>query len=464
MEHPISSFSIALGAASVGVASHLTYFVRGEHHLHSTRLVGILFAAPFILFLGILHFTGYQAAAEITAIMTISYLSALTASILSYRAFFHPLCKFPGPLTARLSQWQHILRVWNKLDNFRQSDRLHKKYGPIVRMGPNELSIIIPESVPVILGPSSKCQKSPWYDAVGYPNTSLHATRDREEHDKRRRVWDHAFSAKALRNYEGSVSKYANEVVSQISKRSGEPLNATLWSYLFAFDVMGDLAFGKSFDALKVGKMHYAVELMREEPEKPDIMSWLLDGETYAQNPRRSLNGDSRLVIGAGSETTAGVMTHILYHLAEDQRVISKLYAELENLNFPTEAMKLKDARYLNSVISESLRLHPAIPGGVFRQTPPEGILIDTKDGPIHIPGNVTVSEPAWTIGRCIYSCIGKQLALMEIRAVISRIVTHFDIEFAPGEDGLNLLNKTKDVFTMEMAPLMLAFTRKQKI
>jgi len=61
------------------------------------------------------------------------------------------------------------------------------------------------------------------------------------------------------------------------------------------------------------------------------------------------------------------------------------------------------------------------------------------------------------------YSCIGKQLALMELRTVTARLVTQFDIAFAPGEDGTDLFEKTKDVFTLEVAPLRIVFTPRCK-
>jgi cytochrome P450 family 628 len=60
------------------------------------------------------------------------------------------------------------------------------------------------------------------------------------------------------------------------------------------------------------------------------------------------------------------------------------------------------------------------------------------------------------------YSCVGKQLALMELRNVIARIVTEFDVKFAPGEDGTTLLEKSLDTFTIALAPLMLVFTRRE--
>lgn len=56
------------------------------------------------------------------------------------------------------------------------------------------------------------------------------------------------------------------------------------------------------------------------------------------------------------------------------------------------------------------------------------------------------------------YSCIGKQLALMEVRAVTARLVSKFDISFGPGEDGSTLLNETHDCFTLHLAPLNLQF------
>jgi cytochrome P450 len=66
-----------------------------------------------------------------------------------------------------------------------------------------------------------------------------------------------------------------------------------------------------------------------------------------------------------------------------------------------------------------------------------------------------------FSMGR--YGCVGKNLAYMEIRAVIANIITKFDVSFGPGEDGSRLLNETKDCFTLVMAPLNLTFTPRSK-
>lgn len=52
--------------------------------------------------------------------------------------------------------------------------------------------------------------------------------------------------------------------------------------------------------------------------------------------------------------------------------------------------------------------------------------------------------------------CVGKNLAYMEIRAVLAMLLTQFDIAFAPQEDGTALIQKTEDHFTLNLADLML--------
>jgi hypothetical protein len=64
------------------------------------------------------------------------------------------------------------------------------------RVGPNELTIFTPEGLTAIAGPGSKCTKAAWYDGAAMPFGTLHTTRDRVAHDKRRKTWDRGFSAK----------------------------------------------------------------------------------------------------------------------------------------------------------------------------------------------------------------------------------------------------------------------------
>jgi hypothetical protein len=94
----------------------------------------------------------------------------------------------------------------------------------------------MPEAVPIVLGQDSKCTKSPWYDQ-SLPIISMHQCRDRQVHDKRRRVWSRGFSPSALRDYETRVVKYTQDLLRQISSFSGKPLNASKWFNFLSFDV-----------------------------------------------------------------------------------------------------------------------------------------------------------------------------------------------------------------------------------
>jgi hypothetical protein len=190
--------SLLVLAAALGVVSHLGYFIHGEHHMESPRILSVFVLGPLISFAWGLFGNDLSIAEAVSAtvVASSSYFAALTASILTYRAFFHPLRHFPGPFSARLTKLTHVARLLPRSDNFAQAHQLHEKYGDIVRVGPNELTIINPDAVAAIHSSNSKCIKSAWYDAIGGENPSIQLTRDRPTHDKRRKVWDQAFSMK----------------------------------------------------------------------------------------------------------------------------------------------------------------------------------------------------------------------------------------------------------------------------
>lgn len=56
------------------------------------------------------------------------------------------------------------------------------------------------------------------------------------------------------------------------------------------------------------------------------------------------------------------------------------------------------------------------------------------------------------------YGCIGKPLALMELRTVIATLVTRFDVDFAPNVIPEEYLLQTKDEFVLHPAELKLVF------
>lgn len=56
------------------------------------------------------------------------------------------------------------------------------------------------------------------------------------------------------------------------------------------------------------------------------------------------------------------------------------------------------------------------------------------------------------------FGCIGKNLALTELRTLTTRIVLKFDMALAPGEDGKRIMYETKDHFTVDLGQLDITF------
>ena len=74
----------------------------------------------------------------IAATSTILFISASLASLCLYRLFLHPLASLPGPRFAAASDLWHASKARNG-QMFSLGRTIHKKYGHVVRVGPNEV-------------------------------------------------------------------------------------------------------------------------------------------------------------------------------------------------------------------------------------------------------------------------------------------------------------------------------------
>lgn len=102
-------------------------------------------------------------------------------------------------------------------------------------------------------------------------------------------------------------------------------------------------------------------------------------------------------LIFCDSDTTAATLTTLFFELAKKPELQRTLQSELDALsNLSTD--QLTGLKYLDAIINETLRLHPVVPSGLQRQTPPEGLQI----GETYIPGNVMVAMPMHALFRGI--------------------------------------------------------------
>ena len=135
METTTMAYSCGI-AASLGVLSHLLYFIRGEHHTQALRILQLSILLPVVSIIALVQFGHYSIslAVQTTACVALSYTGSLWTSMIIYRLFFHPLRHFPGPRLAKVSKVYHVLCCW-KRDNHRVKAGWHERYGEFVRIG-----------------------------------------------------------------------------------------------------------------------------------------------------------------------------------------------------------------------------------------------------------------------------------------------------------------------------------------
>lgn len=148
-----------------GVASHLLYFHRGEHHMYGLTYFWTVVSATIagVIFLQTQQHYALGAAISTVTSVVGTWLVGVYSSLLLWRAFLNPLNKIPGPYFARFSQFWWTQHIGGTSKAFLKAEALHKKYGDFVRITPHAVSITHPAGPELLYGHKSKCRKSEWY-------------------------------------------------------------------------------------------------------------------------------------------------------------------------------------------------------------------------------------------------------------------------------------------------------------
>lgn len=153
-----------------------------------------------------------------------------------YDVYYGPLAKFPGPKLWAASRLPYIGMLWNGQDAVAKN-ALHKKYGPVVRMSPTELSYCDPQAWKDIYGHRTGNKKSFPKDSNFYAlpinKTPSIIVADDATHTRHRRVLAHAFSDKALKEQEPMLKHWAEVLVTKLQERAASsartPLDIVSW-------------------------------------------------------------------------------------------------------------------------------------------------------------------------------------------------------------------------------------------
>ncbi|KAF4412517.1 Cytochrome P450 monooxygenase 1 [Colletotrichum fructicola] len=211
-----------------------------------------------------------------------------------YNLTLHPLARFPGPLLHRATRLSSCARLIQGRLPYDVLD-LHRQYGHVVRIAPDELSFAHADAWKEIYGrrpmgtsaagPEELPKYSTFYRNAGLPHSIVNE--DRENHALLRRMLSPGFSERALRNQEPVIGGYVDLLMRQLHRHSKvretdvqgdddldlsgtgcestlelqgqqvgapKPVDLKDWYIWTTFDVIGDLCFGEPFGGLERGR------------------------------------------------------------------------------------------------------------------------------------------------------------------------------------------------------------------
>ena len=173
------------------------------------------------------------------------------------------LTRFPGPFT---SSFTDLPRFLSSYFNYGRPPlvHLHKKYGEVVRIGPNTLSFNHPDAIRDIYGPGKNFVKPAQYSVFvavthGRPTPTLFSTIDKRYHDSVRRCISQAFSMTSLISYERFVDQSIEMFMSQLRERFADRasqegvVDLSRWLHFYALDVITEITYGAPLGFLERG-------------------------------------------------------------------------------------------------------------------------------------------------------------------------------------------------------------------
>lgn len=452
-------------------------------------------------------------------------LLALPLGYVIYQLYFHCLASTPGPFWARLSRLWMTKHSWDGDMNTTMIE-LHKKHGSLVRTGPNEVSVSDLAAIKTIYGAGTKFRKSNWYSVwQGHRKFDLFAERNEKIHGEQRRLISRTYSMDSLRMLEPYVDNAVAVFMNEMKQRADEVLDMGNWVQLFAFDVIGEITFSKRFGFLDVAEddgsfsqIEGALKSAAWVGQLPSLY-WIHDAlmpyignhlgitarhgslrqfatrEIAARKDRGSDHNDilSQLFttqkekplemndnavismatsnIFAGSDTTAISTRAIIYYLLKNPSCKQKLVEEIDSrraegrLSDPVTLAEADSMPYLQAVMYESLRLHPAVGMSLPRVVPAGGATISNT----HLPGGIIIGANPWVVHRSkeVYGsdvesfrperwmekenngdmhryffafgsgarmCLGRNISWMEMSKLIPTLFLRFELELAEPE------------------------------
>lgn len=202
------------------------------------------------------HFIFYEMELLLPTVYLLGASGALCLVLAINRLVFSPLASFPGPRLAAVTRWyEAYFDVLRGGQFMYEIQRLHIIYGPVVRIGPNEIHVNDPDFYDTLYaGPTRRRHKDPWFLSSIAPGMSFAAS-NYDHHRARRSGLSPFFSKAAVRGWEPVIHDNIRLLCEHFQKaqRTGELLELHTCFVNFAVDTVSQYVFGKDlgFNTLK---------------------------------------------------------------------------------------------------------------------------------------------------------------------------------------------------------------------
>ena len=180
--------------------------------------------------------------AVVLLILTFFCLSRLIETIL-----IDSLGKIPGPKAFALTEWRLAYEDWTGRRT-RTIDALHRKYGPVVRIGPKEIAFNSLTALRTIYGAGSGFERTTFYRMFDvYGRQNLFTFSSVKAHGERKKLLAHAYSKSVM--LKGSIAALVEQKVQDylalIERADGRPVETFSTLHYFSIDAITDFVYGK---------------------------------------------------------------------------------------------------------------------------------------------------------------------------------------------------------------------------
>lgn len=188
-------------------------------------------------------FESYQ-----TPILILLPLTLLLLYFLSIR--LRPgLRRIPGPFLASILPLDRLTTAAKGIQHH-VHPFYHRRYGSMVRIGPNHISLSNSDLIPRIYGITTDFWKSEFYSLFDVRDTvtgtitpTVFSVRDEHYHKALKRPVASAYSTSTMRDFEPLVDECVRIFESKMMSKLGVDLDFGKWLHWFAWDVISSITF-----------------------------------------------------------------------------------------------------------------------------------------------------------------------------------------------------------------------------